>query len=230
MELVMKCLLGLFTVAAVANTASVDVLVVGGTGRLGAPIVHLLVEAGYPVTVFVRSSSDRSRLDGLKVTYVTGDLMESDTVKAALSKRQFRFVIDASARGNSVESFYDTAMRNILDALQGSQVRQFILHGSVGAGDNMKQFPNIPFDRMRDVMIAKGEAEAMLKASGIDYTIIRNGRVQVDGTPATGTAQLTEDVAVMGTITRADLAVLTMECLDNPDCMNRTFHAVDDSY
>jgi hypothetical protein len=52
----------------------------------------------------------------------------------------------------------------------------------------------------------------------------------VDGTPATGTAQLTEDVAVMGTITRADLAVLTMECLDNPDCMNRTFHAVDDSY
>jgi uncharacterized protein YbjT (DUF2867 family) len=227
MELVMKCLLGLFTVAAVANTAPVDVLVVGGTGRLGAPIVRLLVEAGYPVTVFVRSSSDRSRLDGLKVTYVTGDLMKSDTVKAAISNRQFRFVIDASARGNSDESFYDTAMRNILDALEGSQVRQFILHGSVGAGDNMKQFPNIPFDRMRDVMIAKGEAEAMLKASGIDYTIIRNGRVQVDGTPATGTARLTEDVAVMGTITRADLAVLTMECLDNPDCMNRTFHAFD---
>jgi uncharacterized protein YbjT (DUF2867 family) len=227
MELVMKFLLGLFTVAAVANTAPVDVLVVGGTGRLGAPIVRLLVEAGYPVTVFVRSSSDRSRLDGLKVTYVTGDLMKSDTVKAAISNRQFRFVIDASARGNSDESFYDTAMRNILDALEGSQVRQFILHGSVGAGDNMKQFPNIPFDRMRDVMIAKGEAEAMLKASGIDYTIIRNGRVQVDGTPATGTARLTEDVAVMGTITRADLAVLTMECLDNPDCMNRTFHAFD---
>jgi uncharacterized protein YbjT (DUF2867 family) len=227
MELVMKCLLGLFTVAAVANTAPVDVLVVGGTGRLGAPIVRLLVEAGYPVTVFVRSSSDRSRLDGLKVTYVTGDLMKSDTVKAAISNRQFRFVIDASARGNSDESFYDTAMRNILDALEGSQVRQFILHGSVGAGDNMKQFPNIPFDRMRDVMIAKGEAEAMLKASGIDYTIIRNGRVQVDGTPATGTGQLTGDVTVMGTITRADLAVLTMECLDNPDCMNRTFHAFD---
>ena len=226
----MKCLLGLFTVAAVANASTVDVLVVGGTGRLGAPIVRLLVEAGYPVTVFVRSGSDRSRLDGLKVTYVTGDLMESDTVKAALSNRQFRFVIDASARGNSDESFYDTAMRNILDALQGSQVRQFILHGSVGAGYNMKQFPNIPFDRMRDVMIAKGEAEAMLKASGIDYTIIRNGRVQVDGTPPTGTARLTEDVAVMGTITRADLALLTMECLDNPDCMNRTFHAVDDSY
>ena len=128
MELIMKCLLGLFTVAAVAaDTPPVDVLVVGGTGRLGAPVVRLLVEAGYPVTVFVRSSSDRSRLDGLEVTYVTGDLMESDTVKAAISNRQFRFVIDASARGNSHESFYDTAMRNILDALEGSQVRHQVL-------------------------------------------------------------------------------------------------------
>jgi uncharacterized protein YbjT (DUF2867 family) len=120
-------------------------------------------------------------------------------------------------------------MRNILEALVDSKTRQFILHGSVGAGDNMKQFPAIGFERMRDVMIAKGEAEALLKASGTGYTIIRNGRIMPDGTPATGTARLTDDVMVLGTVTRLDLAALTMQCLDNPDCMNKTFHAVDDS-
>ena len=42
-----------------------NALVFGGNGRLGAPIVRGLVEDGHPVTVFVRATSDLSRLDGL---------------------------------------------------------------------------------------------------------------------------------------------------------------------
>jgi uncharacterized protein YbjT (DUF2867 family) len=229
MEIFLKALLSLVVVAAAVADENADVLVFGGTGRLGAPIVRLLVEAGYPVTVFARPSSDRRRLQGLDVAYVFGDLTDTHSVVEAVKGKSFRFVIDASARGSSGDSFYDTAMRNILEALVDSKTRQFILHGSVGAGDNMKQFPAIGFERMRDVMIAKGEAEALLKASGTGYTIIRNGRIMPDGTPATGTARLTDDVMVLGTVTRLDLAALTMQCLDNPDCMNKTFHAVDDS-
>jgi uncharacterized protein YbjT (DUF2867 family) len=230
MTFTLHVLLALTTVTAVASEHGAgDVLVFGGTGRLGAPIVHLLVEAGYPVTVFARPTSDRSRLSGLDITYVVGDLMDADSVTAAIEGKKYRVVIDASARRSNPEPFYGTAMRNILRAVAISEVQQFILHGSVGAGDNMQQFPTIGFERMRDVMIAKGEAEVTLKASGIEYTIIRNGRVKADGTPATGTARLTEDVTVLGTATRLDLAALTMQCIDNPDCMNKTFHAVDDS-
>ena len=83
---------------------------------------------------------------------------------------------------------------------------------------------------MRDVLDAKGRAEQLLIDSGIAYTIIRNGLVQVDGTPATGKAYLTEDTSVFGAVTRADLALLTMQCLDNGDCMNKILHAVDDSF
>ncbi len=229
MAFTLKALLVLAAVSAVATDQASNVLVFGGTGRLGAPIVRLLVEAGYPVTVFARPTSDRGRLSGLEVTYVVGDLMDADSVIAAISGKPYRIVIDASARRSTTEPFYGTAMRNILQAVADSDVQQFILHGSVGAGDNMQQFPNLGFERMRDIMIAKGEAEAALKASDIDYTIIRNGRVKVDGTPATGTARLTEDVTVLGSATRLDLAALTMQCLGNPDCMNKTFHAVDDS-
>ncbi|MFQ5634782.1 MAG: NAD(P)H-binding protein [Gammaproteobacteria bacterium] len=212
--------------AATASDADA-VLVFGGTGRLGAPIVRLLVEAGYPVTVFARPSSDRSRLAGLDVTYLTGDLTDADSVVEAVDGRPFGFVIDASARGASRDPFYATAMRNILAAVADSGVRQFILHGSVGAGDNMRRFPNRGFERMRAVMQAKGEAEASLRDSGIAYTIIRNGMVRPDGTPATGTARLTGDDTVLAAVTRADLAALTLQCLDNSDCLNRTFHAVD---
>ena len=202
-------------------------LVFGGTGRLGAPIARLLVEAGHPVTVFARPTSDRARLDGLDVDFITGDLLDGESVAAAVNGRTFRFVIDASGKGRSPERFYDTAMRNILAALAGSNVHQFILHGSVGAGDNVKNCPDIPVGRMMDTLKAKGEAEDQLKASGITYTIIRNGRVLQDGTPGTGTAELTTDDTVMASITRLDLADLTMQCLDNPECFDKTFHATD---
>lgn len=40
-----------------------DILVFGGTGQLRARIVRLLLEDGHDVAVFVRPTSDRSRLD-----------------------------------------------------------------------------------------------------------------------------------------------------------------------
>ncbi|MBT8443950.1 MAG: NAD(P)H-binding protein [Gammaproteobacteria bacterium] len=229
MKTLLNLLLFLISMTAVAEHHDNErVLVFGGTGRLGAPIVQLLVDAGYPVTVFARPTSNRERLTGYNVRYIIGDLMDADSVVAAIDGKSFAYVIDASARGASRNAFYDTAMRNILNAVSKGEVRQFILHGSVGAGDNMEKFPDIGFERMRGVMIAKGEAEAQLKSSGMPYTIIRNGFVKPDGTPATGTASLTEDDSVLEAVTRLDLAALTLQCLHNEECMNKTFHAVDD--
>jgi len=232
MKLTLKWMLALLAIMGMTISEASDkteVLVLGGTGRLGAPIVHLLIDAGYPVTVFARSTSDRSRLAGLKIEFIIGDLMDADSVDQAVQGKHFHFVIDATSRDSSRNSFYDTAMQNILHAVSASQVHQFILHGSVGAGDNMQNFPNTGFERMRDLMEAKGEAERLLKSSGLGYTIIRNGMVRQDGTPATGTARLTEDDRALGSVTRLDLAALTLQCLDQQKCMNKIFHAVDDS-
>ena len=206
------------------------VLVFGGTGRLGAPIVELLLEAGETVTVFTRPGSDRARLNSLNVDYAVGDLLEAESVAAAFQGRPFRAVIDASARRGTDDLFYDTAMNNILAGAQGTDVKQIIYHSSVGAGDNMEAFPRASWGRMRNVLLAKGRAEQALEESGIDYTIIRNGLLQRSGTPSTGSAYLTEDQTVMGVITRADLALLTMECLYQPGCLGKIYHAVDDTY
>lgn len=214
----------------VASVADGGVIVFGGTGRLGAPIVKLLVASGDDVTVFARRTSDRSRLDGLDVDYVIGNLLDEASVVAALDGRFFRAVIDASARRGTTDVFYDTAMAHIVRAAKGTGVRQIIYHSSVGAGENMAQFPRADFGRMRDVLLAKGRAEQLLIDSGIGYTIIRNGLIQPDGTPATETARLSEDTSIMGVVTRADLALLTIQCIDQAVCRNRVFHAVDPSY
>jgi uncharacterized protein YbjT (DUF2867 family) len=222
--------LGLFCILCMSVSAFASdnaVLVFGGTGRLGAPIVELLVEAGYPVTVFARPTSDRGRLEGLDIEYAVGDLLDPDDVVAVFERGDYRFVIDATSRRGNDGIFYDEAMANILRGASAGNVTQILYHGSIGAGDNAKEFPQIDFSRMQDVLGAKGRAEESLIASGVTYTIIRNGLVRVDGTPATGTAVLIEDTSVNGPVTRADLALLTMECIGNEACFNRIYHAVD---
>lgn len=213
-----------------ALAADGGVLVFGGTGRLGAPIVRLLVESGNEVTVFARPTSDRRRLNGLDVQYAVGDLLDEESVATAFDGQSYRAVVDASARRGTTEIFYDKAMTHIVRAAADSGVRQIIYHSSVGAGDNMVQFPRADFSGMRDVLLAKGLAEQLLIESGIGYTIIRNGLIQPDGTPATEKARLSEDETIMGVVTRADLALLTLQCIDQDACMNRIFHAVDPSY
>ena len=93
------------------------VLIFGGTGQLGSAIVRELVTAGYPVAVFVRPSSDRSRLAGLKVSYVTGDILDAAQVMAAFDGKDIRTVVDATARGSADDEFYPTAMAHIMSEL-----------------------------------------------------------------------------------------------------------------
>lgn len=208
------------------------ILVIGGTGQLGARIVRLLVDAGEQVTVFARPTSDRNRLAGLDVEYAEGDLLNEDEVAAAFRTARFRTVIYAARAPISDVPFYDITSRHIVTHAQTAGVSQIIHHGAVGAGENMGEFPEVPWDSvpgLRGRMLDHGRAEQNYLTSGITTTIIRNSRVWPDATPSTGQAELTEDQTTMTPITRADLAILTLKCLDNPACANRIFHAKDES-
>jgi uncharacterized protein YbjT (DUF2867 family) len=222
------------------------VLVFGGTGKLGSEIVKLLAAAGADVTVFVRAGSDRGALAGLDVDYAVGDLTDEASVAAAFDAKNFHAVIDASANRSAVQSrgtgpeggpdrdsagFYERIMRPMATHAKRTGVAHFILHGSVLAGDNIDLFPQFAFLKGSATLADKGRAEQILIDSGVPYTIIRHGRVPGDPQPpATGNAYLTGDQAVFGDVTRADLAILTLDVLGNPGRINRVFHAFDPTF
>jgi uncharacterized protein YbjT (DUF2867 family) len=202
------------------------VLVFGGTGRLGSEVVKELLKVDEKVIVFARPTSDRARLEGLDVTYEIGDLLDQDSVIAAFESSRPRIVIDTAALyGNS----YTDAIRNIVAGAKVTGVDQINLHGSVGAGDNMKLFPSIQGDALVNVLIDKGHAETALIESGLPYTIIRNGLIEYDDTLSSGNGRITEDRTVLGRITRVDLAAVSMQCFDEKECENKIYHATDDS-
>jgi uncharacterized protein YbjT (DUF2867 family) len=221
-------------IAKAAEVTSADrsgVLLFGGTGRLGAPIAKLLVAAGEPVTVFVREGSPRDRLAGLQVRYVTGDLADERSIAAAFDTRPFRAAIDASAQrgaSNAVPRFYENAATWIVRHAKRTGVRQFILHGSIGAGANAREVPALRGRPGSDRLADKGLAERAVISGGVAYTIIRHGLVPYDPQPpATERAYLTPDLSSWGEVTRDDLAILTLDVLDNPARFNRIYHAID---
>lgn len=228
-------LAGCTTSSALPQTAPSEtqrVLVLGGTGLLGAEIVRGLVAQGNSVTVFVRPTSDRKRLAALPIEYAVGDLFNDADMAAALRKHRYTAVIVALRVIDNDLRFYEKALTPLARHAKAAGVSQIIHHGAVGAGANAAKFqqlgwervPNL-LDRLRD----QGVGEDLLRASGVSYTIIRNSRIYPDGHPATGRAELTEDDSVITPMTRADLARLTLDCLGALRCRDRTFHVRDTS-
>ena len=207
-----------------------DVLVLGGTGQLGAQIVRALLQQGEHVTVLARSNSDRTRLKDLSVDYLTGDLLSEADVGRAMRAKKFSVVINAVRVEDGDIHFYEKILRPIAVHAKATGVAQIIHHGAVGAGGNAAKFARLGWDRvpgMLDRLRDQGVGEDLLRTSGVPYTIIRNSRLYPDATPATGKAELTEDDTVLTPMTRADLARLTVQCLGNKTCFGKTYHVRD---
>ena len=202
------------------------ILVFGGTGGTGLEIVKILSTRGGSVTVFVRETSDRSALEPLGVSFVVGDTLSAESVRAALTSGNFNTVISSlgSPRGGS--SVDDVGTINIVDAAEAAGVERFLMVSSIGAGDSRDKLPFYVrwiFGAAHD---RKTKAENHLKASSLQYTIIRFGPL-ADG-PATGTGHLVENLEKfrLQSIPRAEVAQLLVRALDDPSAVGKVYHTV----
>ncbi len=235
-RLILLALIGI-TMAAPQNTVQADghiadpggVIVFGGSGRTGAKIVDLLLAKGESVTVFVRPTSDQSRLEGRDVSFAVGDAMNRDDVEAAIAAARPRVVINTIGGRGTQMGFWDTTQMNMTASAKKHGAEELIFLSSVGTGDSAMAYTPEARERTKDSLAERFRAEEDMKASGLNYVIIRTGIIAPEGTPATGKAKFTEDRMVLSPITRSDLAQLTVDCMENPDCRNKTFASMDDS-
>lgn len=207
---------------------STQVLVFGGTGRLGSDVVKALYREGFDITVFARATSNRARLQGLDVRYVIGDVLDAASIDSAISDHKFDVFVDALGRGTADVEFFRDSAKNIANSASGAGIKQIILHGSVGAGDSAKAYGSNS-GSMGKLFVAKTAGENAVITSGVAYTIIRNSHLIRYGTAETGNAELYEDQMTTGSVTRLGLARLTAGCILNSVCMNKIYHAVDKS-
>ncbi|NKB45653.1 MAG: NAD(P)H-binding protein, partial [Alphaproteobacteria bacterium] len=192
-------------------------------------VVDELLAKGEAVTVFVRPTSDRSRLEGRAVAYAVGDAMDSDDVDAAIMAAKPRVVINTIGGRGDQAGFWDTTQMNMTAAALMYGAEEVIFLSSVGTGDSAMAYSAAARARTKDSMAERHAAEEDLRGSGLNYVIIRTGIIAPEGTAATGKARFTEDRMSLKPIARRDLAKLTVESMGNPACRNKTYAAEDDS-
>jgi uncharacterized protein YbjT (DUF2867 family) len=95
-----------------------------------------------------------------------------------------------------------------------------VMISSMGAGD-----PASAPEAMRPYQRAKGEADAALAASGLDFTIVRPGGLTND--PGTGRIDAAEKLGRQGSVSRDDVAETLVAVLDTPSTIGRTFELLE---
>jgi uncharacterized protein YbjT (DUF2867 family) len=203
------------------------ILVFGGTHGTGLETVKVLAARKEHVTVVTHSDPHNPELAALGVTVVAGNALDPATIKDIFTAAPFRAVVTTIGRspGEADPSF--TGNKNIIDAAKAASIPRLIMVSTIGAGDSVDQLAWIEQIFYRKTFALKTDAENYLKASGLNYTIMRPGGL-VDKS-ADGKAVFTTDQVGMSWISRADLGKLIADCVDNDADVNKTFTVFDPS-
>lgn len=202
-------------------------LIFGATRGTGRAAAEQLRARGDGVSALVRAQSDASGLEALGVSIYRGDVLDTQEVAAAYSGAQpaAALVSLGGKRGEGAPRPDLEGVQIVIAAAQAAGVPRIIMVTAIGCGDSKGAVAPRVLEVLGEILALKTEAENLLQASGLDWTILRPGGMTSD--PASGTAIMTEDHGVMGVINRADLATLAIRCLDDPGTIGRIYHAVD---
>ena len=145
-------------------------LVAGSTGRVGGKICELLASQGRAVRALVRPTSDPAkaeRLRALGAEVAVGDIEQPETLEPAMegvthvATTASTFPVDQ--RPDAIDIVERGGTCNLVDVAAAAGVRRFV-HVSV-----LEATPTYPHQE------AKLAAEAHLKASGMEYAILKPG-------------------------------------------------------
>jgi uncharacterized protein YbjT (DUF2867 family) len=118
-----------------------------------------------------------------------------------------------SARKRTVD--YGAAVL-LIDACRIAGISRYVMVSAMGVRD-----PAAHGEQMRPYYEAKLEADQALAASGLDYTIVRPGRLTDE--EGTGLIEAAEDLERIGDVPRDDVAATLLACLDADATIGKSF-------
>ena len=197
------------------------VLVIGGTRGIGREVVRAAHAAGHELTLLARNA-ERISLPVTGVRVVAGDARDADDIERAVAGQHAVVWTVGIAPTRKPVDLFSRSTQFLLAAMNKHGVRRLVCVTGVGAGDS-RGHGGFLYDRivqplfMKTIYEDKDRQEALLRASEVDWTVVRPGRL-TNG-PATGLARaLTNlDGVTAGSVSRADVAAFIIENLDTGD-------------
>jgi uncharacterized protein YbjT (DUF2867 family) len=196
------------------------VAIAGGHGKVALRLVRVLRERGDEGRSLIRRAEHSGDVREAGGEPVLCDLEAAgeDEVAAAVEGADAVVFAAGAGPGSGPERKetmdYGGAVK-LIEAAKRAGISRYVIVSSVGAD------PDAPGDDTFAVYLrAKGRADAALAASGLDYTIVRPGRL----TDETGTGRVR--IGRDGEIPREDVAATLAAVLHEPRTVGLTFELV----
>ncbi|MFZ0905811.1 MAG: SDR family oxidoreductase [Mycobacterium sp.] len=194
------------------------IVVIGGHGKVALHLARTLTERGDEVTSVFRNPDHAQDVAATGASPVVADIeaLDTDALTDMLAGYD-AVVFSAGAGGGDPARTYavdrDAAIR-VIDAARQAGTRRFVMVSYFGAGPDHGVAEDNPFFPYAE---AKAAADAHLRASDLDWTVLGPGRLTLE--PATGRIA----VGTAGEVSREDVALVAAAVLgDDTSAIRRT--------
>lgn len=199
------------------------VAVAGGHGKIALALTPRLVAGGDEVVSLIRNPDHGADVRALGGEPVACDLelaSEDEVAQAIAGCQAVVFAAGAGAGSGPArkETMDYAGAVKLIAAARTAGVPRYVMVSAMAAD------PEHPGDGTFDVYLrAKGRADAELAASGLDWTIIRPGRLTDE--PGSGRVRIAERTG-RGEVPREDVAEVLAAVLGTPTAVGQTFELV----
>jgi uncharacterized protein YbjT (DUF2867 family) len=197
--------------------------IAGGHGQIALRLARLLSQRGDEVLSLIRNPDHAADVEETGARPVVCDLENAsdDAVAAAVDRADAVVFAAGAGAGSGAERKWTVdhgGAVKLIAAAKADGIARYVIVSSMGAD------PDAPGDDVFAVYLrAKGQADADLRESGLDYTIVRPGGLTNDA--GTGRVRLGEDVD-SGRIPRDDVAAVLAAVLVAPNTIGKSFDLV----
>jgi uncharacterized protein YbjT (DUF2867 family) len=197
-----------------------NVVIVGGHGKVAMRLLRLLAERGDTGRGVIRNPDQAKDLEAIGATPIVLDIENREIGDAVAGADAVVFAAGAGpgsgpARKQTVD--YGGAVK-LIKAAKANDVSRYLIVSTIGANR-----PERWSERMRPYFEAKAAADKAAVESGLDYTIVRPGGLTDD--PGTGMVELAEATG-SGRIPRDDVALVLLECLGADKTIGKAFDLI----
>ncbi|MFL5821682.1 MAG: SDR family oxidoreductase [Solirubrobacteraceae bacterium] len=199
-----------------------DVVVAGGHGKVAQRLLERLAAAGDRARGLIRNPDHAADLERLGAEPVLADLEAEQDISRHLVGADAVVFAAGAGPGSGPERKRTVDLGGALKLIEGARaqgVGRYVMVSAMGAADPAAGPP-----AMRPYLEAKAEADAALRASGLEWTIVRPGRLTDD--PATGRVAVAPGLHRHGEIPRDDTAAVLAATLHAPSTIGLAFEVL----
>jgi uncharacterized protein YbjT (DUF2867 family) len=202
-----------------------DVAIAGGHGKIARRLARRLSADRHRVRAIIRNPDHAADVEatGAEVIVLDLEALAGVTDLAQAVRAADAVVFAAGAGPGSGPERKRTvdfgAAVKLIAAAAAAGVGRYVMVSTMGADT-----PEARAEEMRPYFLAKGEADAALRASDLAWTIVRPGSLTDD--PGTGRVAVAEHLGRWGSIPRDDVAAVLAAVLTDGLAVRRTFEVI----